>query len=473
MPDLKNQSLHQFLTGRYNLEGLKTLCLYLEVDYDNLDGRTKDSLARELIRYMARAGREGELIALQAARRDVPPERLNPLAHDPRRVFISHAHEDAPFAHQLAADLERDGIPVWIAPESIRPGEQWLTAIARGLQESGVCVVVLTPAGVASSWVEYETNLAINRERRGQMSLLLLDVADCDAPFGWTGFQFLPFRGSYAAGLAALRARLDGGAVETFQRNVSTPGRRIHPKTGIELIRIPAGPFLYGSSEADKMAIDNEKPQRTVDLPAYWIGRTPVTNAEFARFVAATGHRTTAEVEGKGIGWTGSKWDWIAGADWRHPSGPKTSIDGKDTHPVVQVSWHDAQAFCDWAGLALPAEEQWEKAARGTDGRIWPWGNSPPTTDHCNFGGNVGGTTPVGHYSPKGDSPYGCADMVGNVSEWTGSWYEVDKWRALRGGSWDGYVQYTRAAYRDINYPHNRNDYIGFRVVELLSDPGS
>ncbi len=91
MSDLTNQTLHQFLTRRYDLEGLKTLCLYLEVDYDNLDGRTKDSLARELIRYMARVGREGELIALQATRRDVPPERLNPLAHDPRRVFISHA----------------------------------------------------------------------------------------------------------------------------------------------------------------------------------------------------------------------------------------------------------------------------------------------------------------------------------------------------------------------------------------------
>jgi sulfatase modifying factor 1 len=129
-----------------------------------------------------------------------------------------------------------------------------------------------------------------------------------------------------------------------------------------------------------------------------------VTNAQFARFVQATAHRTTAEIKGQSYGWTGSKWDWIAGADWRHPRGPESSIAGnKDDHPVVQVSWDDAKAFCDWAGLALPAEEQWEKAARGTDGRLWPWGNEPPTAEHCNFNNNVGDTTPVGRYlAPRG-----------------------------------------------------------------------
>jgi hypothetical protein len=395
MTDFDRQSLHEFLTRRYDLEGLKTLCLYLEVDHDNLDGRTKDSLARELIRYMERVERVGELVTMQAqaeaalARRDVPPERLYKITHDPRRVFISHAHQDAAFAHRLAADLERAGIPVWIAPESIRPGEQWLPAIARGLQESGVCAVVLTPDGVASSWVEYETNLAISRERRGQMRLLLLDVAECEPPFGWTGYQFLPFRGEYAAGLAALRARLAGeqgskgageqggrGAEEQQSEERAKPmpaksglptrttspterrvkeeqwrqlqalaheiaaelGRqsgddetrevyrrfnrhfglttykklprrrfaeglafftewrgevmaaatsRIHEKTGIELIRIPAGPFLYGGEK------------RKIELPEFWIGRHPVTNAEYKHFVDATDRNAPRHWNGK------------------------------------------------------------------------------------------------------------------------------------------------------------------------------
>jgi formylglycine-generating enzyme required for sulfatase activity len=139
---------------------------------------------------------------------------------------------------------------------------------------------------------------------------------------------------------------------------------------------------------------------------------------------------------------------------------------------MVLVSWQDAQAFCEWAGLALPTEEQWEKAARGTDGRIWPWGNEPPTAKHCNFNRNVGGTSPVGQYSPQGDSPYGCADMAGNVWEWAGSWYSPNQTRALRGGSWAYDDLNTRAAVRYGYYPNDGYLNIGFRVAELLSDPG-
>jgi formylglycine-generating enzyme required for sulfatase activity len=200
-------------------------------------------------------------------------------------------------------------------------------------------------------------------------------------------------------------------------------------------------------------------------LPEYWIGRAPVTNAQFARFVQATNYKTTAEKQGFGWAWTGSKWDQVKGADWRHPSGPNSSIGSKVDHPVIQVSWHDAKAFCDWAGLILPSEQQWEKAARGTDGRLWPWGNEPPTAEHCNFNMNVKDTTPVGN-SLKGDSPYGCVDMAGNVWEWTGAWYEEGKTRALRGGSWYNNDQNTRAAFRNYGNPDDGSGIVGFRVVE-------
>jgi formylglycine-generating enzyme required for sulfatase activity len=253
---------------------------------------------------------------------------------------------------------------------------------------------------------------------------------------------------------------------------------RTHENTGIKLIRIPAGLFFYGSSESDKMASENEKPQQMINLSEFWISRTPITNDQFARFVEATNYQTTAERDGLGWGWTSreSKWNEIEGADWRHPRGPKSSIDDKDKHPVVQVSWDDAKAYCDWAGLTLPTEQQWEKAARGTDGRIWPWGNDVPTEEHCNFNRNVSDTTPVGRYSPRGDSLYGCVDMAGNVWEWTESWHTVGSTRALRGGgSWSDEAQFTRAVYRPYYdlYPHIRLDNVGFRVVELLSDPES
>ena len=148
----------------------------------------------------------------------------------------------------------------------------------------------------------------------------------------------------------------------------------------------------------------------------------------------------------------------------------------KADHPVVLVSLEDAEAFCNWAGLALPTEEQWEKAARGTDGRSWPWGNEPPTPEHCNVTGFEAGTTLVGQYAPKGDSPYGCVDMAGNVWEWTASRYASrsikDLAPVVRGSSWrsDNNIT-TRVAFRSYNDPLTKVNHGGFRVVELLSDP--
>ena len=253
-------------------------------------------------------------------------------------------------------------------------------------------------------------------------------------------------------------------AVETFRRNVSTPTRstrRIHEKTGIELIYIPAGPFLYGSADSDKMAFSQEKPQRVIDLPQYWIGYTPVTNRQYKQFLDANPSWRVPYYQEV----------WANAYNWDDKR--RTYPPDKADYPVVLVSWEDARAFCSWAGLTLPTDEQWEKAARGTDGRIWPWGNEPPTAEYCNFNNNVRGTTPVGKYSPKGDSPYGCADMTGNVWEWTGSWYRKEKTRALRGGALNSYDLDTRAAHRGRADPHNRAINVGFRVIELLPNPGS
>ena len=456
--------LHQFLVDHFSLEELKTLCFNLGVEYEDLGGEGRSDKARELVRAMQRRTRLEHLVAhLAIARPDAYRKRFHetpaiPVApisvrRNPRQVFISHAHQDAVFAQRLAGDLRARGFPIWISPDSIQIGEQWPEAINRGLEESGVVVVALTPNALASSWVQRETYAAINLEGRGRIRFIPLDVADCEPPILWSTYQFAPFRQSYTAGLNHLLARLDG-----------TPNRRIHAKTGIELIRIPAGPFLYGSADSDEMAFDDEKPQRTVNLPEYWIGRAPVTNAQFDRFVKATGYRTTAERGGSGRIWTGKAWAQIRGADWRHPCGPKKYIPGKDNHPIVQVSWDDAKAFCDWARLALPTEEQWEKAARGTDGRVYPWGGEPPTAEHCNFNNRRRDTTPVGKYSPKGDSPYGCVDMAGNVWEWTGSWYSVEqKHRVLRGGSWNHNQRLARVSFRNYSSPVYNG--IGFRVV--------
>ncbi len=215
----------------------------------------------------------------------------------------------------------------------------------------------------------------------------------------------------------------------------------VHEKTGLEFLRIAAGEFLYG---------DNKEPK---DLPEYWISKMPVTQAVYQRFISDRPEQDLPR------GWDQKK---------------RLFVGDMANHPVVRVSWYDAVAFCKWAELVLPTEEQWEKVARGMKGLIYPWGEDKPTDKLCNFGGNEGGTTPVGRYSPQGDSPYGCVDMSGNVWEWCLNKYDdpevttIDQsgdWRVLRGGSWRYGQNGVRAASRYGNHPDARLFSLGFRVV--------
>jgi len=282
----------------------------------------------------------------------------------------------------------------------------------------------------------------------------------------------------------------------------------------LDLIRIPAGEFLMGSDQAeDEDAYDDELPQHRLSVAEFYMARTPVTVAQFSAFGKAAGYTTQAEKDGFGWVWNrkggaDAKWDKANGANWQHPGGPHTSVARKSDHPVTQVSWHDARAFADWlnhvavdtmpAGwkFRLPTEAEWEKAARGTDGRKWPWGNTWDVSK-CNCDNQIGDTTPVGKYSPAGDSPYGCVDMIGNVWEWTVSlWgnnlekpdYKYpynsadgrenlnapdDVFRVLRGGSFYYDRRLVRCACRiDRSPPVNRFDYYGFRVVLREASPG-
>ncbi len=254
---------------------------------------------------------------------------------------------------------------------------------------------------------------------------------------------------------------------------------------GMEMVYVPAGDFLMGAAAGAQYANPNEMPQHTVYLDAFWMDRTEVTNGMFALFVQATGYKTDAERIGNGtvLDFDQAGSPWIAdmpGVSWRHPHSPSDDITGLDVRPVVQVSWNDASAYCQWASRRLPTEAEWEKAARGADGRLYPWGNDAPSANLLNFNRLVGHLTDVGSY-PAGASPYGALDMLGNAYEWVFDRYDSSYYshspgtnpqgpgsgslRIIRGGAWNYGLDWTRATSRSKLEPTYRVETLGFRCA--------
>jgi formylglycine-generating enzyme required for sulfatase activity len=190
---------------------------------------------------------------------------------------------------------------------------------------------------------------------------------------------------------------------------------REDPADGALMVLVPSGLFLMGLPDDDLLAEEHEKPQRSVRLSAYWVEVHAVTNARFARFLAAGGYEDPRW-------WTPEGWLWRCRTRTRQPlTWGEPGWDGPD-QPAAGVSWYEADAYACWAGRRLPTDAEWERAARGTDGRRYPWGDDWPDNGRANFDGRVGRTTPVGLY-PLGVSPCGCHDMAGNVNNWVSDWY--------------------------------------------------
>ncbi len=255
-----------------------------------------------------------------------------------------------------------------------------------------------------------------------------------------------------------------------------------------EMVRVPAGELAMGSDHGENA----ERPVHDVRISEFFIDHNEVTNRDFESFVVATGHRTDAEMSGRGWHWDG-RWYEVEHADWRHPRGPATSIQELDQHPVVQVSWNDATAYCEWRGKRLPTEAEWERAARGADGRIYAWGDQPPDqggTVRASSGSEVccaadehdgyRYTAPVGSF-PTGASPFGVEDMTGNVWEWVEDSFDPAFYarspardpvnraathaRVIRGGGWGNNPWGLRTTLRHANPPYYALSMVGFRCA--------
>lgn len=251
---------------------------------------------------------------------------------------------------------------------------------------------------------------------------------------------------------------------------------------GIRLVEVPAGIFTMGSP--DSVGANDEHPQFEMAVDTFWISLTEVSNAQYQHFINANGYTNQDW-------WTNAGWDWRMENKITQPQYWDDEKWNEPSQPVVGVSWYEATAYTTWLttemGLAirLPTEAEWEKAARGVDARIYPWGNESPNDQLLNYNRNVGQTVDVGSY-PAGASPYLALDMAGNVWEWTATQWvanydnyveivssgkDGNAMRALRGGAWGSHSSRVSSANRTKDVPNNRNYNFGFRLVVFI--PGN
>jgi formylglycine-generating enzyme required for sulfatase activity len=404
------------------------------------------------------------------------------------RVFVSHHHspEEDNFTARLVGDLEVASADVWVDVVGVGAAD-FQERINQALESCQWLILVMTPAALASPWVRTEVHAAIRLMMQGRMrgiiQIVAQPVAQEQIPPTWGVYAHFDAIRDYPSALTLTLHEL-GLAVpistpttrqltttpaptsipsERFPLRLAQLGYEGHSIRGVEVILPPlcevsAGPFLMGGDgKKDKDAEKDEQPQHQLVLPAFQIARFPVTVAEYNCFQRCEGRSPASEM-------------------------------GKLDYPVTFVLWPMAMAYATWLAQVtaqpwrLPTEAEWEKAARGTDGRIYPWGDEfyPGYANTIERG--VEGEMPIGTY-PTDISPYGAQDMAGNVWEWTSSAFEPYPYnaldgredlmprytnRVLRGGSGRSRATNTRASKRKLGGPTESYPGWGFRLARSV-----
>jgi formylglycine-generating enzyme required for sulfatase activity len=388
------------------------------------------------------------------------------------KVFLCHSKDDKPKVRKLNRRLIADGFDAWLDEEKLMPGQDWDLEIRKAVRESDVVVVCLsngsvTKAGYVQKEIRFALDLA-DEQPEGTVFIIPARLEDCQVPSRLTKWQWVNL--FEAEGLKKLKLSLNSRANALGVLSIF-----IEP----QMVKIPAGKFLMGSTDEQAQAVleetnnykdgelhlEWEQPQHMVELSEYSISKFPITNREYQAFVRDAKHKSP-------LRWYGDQFPVEKGG-----------------HPVVNVSWNDVIAYCKWLSeksgkqYRLPTEAEWEKAARGKDGRVYPWGNRFDSQNANTSEARIDRTSEVGQFSPRGDSPYGCADMAGNVWEWCNDWFDDKEYRnrkdivrdpqgpqkgasrVLRGGSFNLIHRVARCAVRLRYYPFDFYDYLGFRVV--------
>jgi formylglycine-generating enzyme required for sulfatase activity len=388
-------------------------------------------------------------------------------------VFISHSSQDNEWCRPFVAALQSSGLDVWYDEQGLTGGSAWVTALQREAQTRDVFVLVVTPDSLASQWCQEEIQLAL-ATRRTLLPVLrkptkvdgfLLTRQWIDATDATPEVTAQRVVAALLHGALPVEVKRERHATALPQilpdwlARLGYVGRSFDQTLVITppVCAVPAGPFLMGSDpRRDPHADERETPLRHMDVGAYQIARYPLTVAEYAWAVQAGAVKPPPE--------------WERQAQRPH-------------HPVVQTSWKNAIAYAAWLAdvtgepWRVPTEPEWEKAARGDDGRVYPWGDAWDRTRANTQDGGPGDTTPVGIY-PGGVSPFGALDMAGNTQEWVGVPPDSPMSRPgvylgeapdskgyMAGGSWNDSPAIARAARRGQFFMGDRDETTGIRLV--------
>jgi len=387
------------------------------------------------------------------------------------RVFLCHASQDKPVVRELYQKLLAESwIDPWLDEDKLLPGQDWDMEIKKAMEAADAVIVCLSNNSITKAgYVQKELRAILDKaleKPEGVIFVVPLRLDDCSVPISLKNWHWVNYfeAGGYPKLLRSFQTCASQIGLIAFSGMQGQLG-------GIEFVKIPAGKFTIGSREENKLAFQYEKPQHILEIPYhYLIARFEVTNAQFNFYIEQTKAKSKSSTK---------KW--------------RTNPD----MPVVNVTWYEAIRFCQWMTdsyhqhehpdyvFRLPTEAEWEKAARGDDGREWPWGNQFTFGKHpedipCNCQkSKVGKPTPVEAYIPKGYSFYRVADMVGNVWEWTQNLlkpYPYDSQdgrenpktpgeRVIRGGSFDKTIRSVRIACRSRLNPGFYLPSVSFRVV--------
>lgn len=451
------------------------------------------------------------------------------------QVFISYSRKDITFVDRLAADLKNAGIDVWYDVSGIAGGDRWRMEIENALRSSQYVIVVLSPDAIASEWVEREFLFSSNLKRK----IIPLMHRPCELPLNYVDLNYIDVQGenyqrnfpdllqaltidptkvSLPAGrvqkppfewkktalavggfilLVAVFLLVSNGGFIPFSPFAPTSTATSLPfedytlpytinSGDVEMILIPAGNFTMGSDIKDALAeckkhrsdcqrrwFEDEIPSQVTYLKDFYIDRYEVTNALYNTCVLA--EECNLPLQNR------------SASHASYFDNPQFA-----NHPVIYVNWEMANDYCQWRGGRLPTEMEWEKAARGTNGTTYPWGNdfngeysnfcdtncaTPDLNKDYNDGYEE--TAPVDSYF-KGASPDGVYNMSGNVQEWVQDWYKAypggsptgsdffsppETYRVVRGGTWKSKIDLLRTANRDPMEPEDANDQTGFRCA--------